>query len=169
MFSTDDCEWQLSSVFCWFDSDELFDHFSDMLFVGSDLSVRIASLLTDLICSLFKILDECSTAFQSLIKKFFSLSKLFCSGFSNIRNAKKCSIKSNLFYGSHRDSHFVWWVLLSNCVIAFKGTLIKFWVTQNFESKTAIAIWNVLCHPQLRWNPRVICFSICFFSHMSKY
>ena len=66
---------------------------------------------------------------------------------------RKWSSKRYVFCGSRQDSHFVWWVLWSNCVIQFKGTLIKYWVTQIFASKTAIAIWTVLCHPLLR-HPR---------------
>ena len=71
------------------DSDELVDNFSDMLFVGSDLSVRNASLLTDLFCSHFKLSDECSTVLHTLIKAFLPSPNNFPSGFSYVRNAKK--------------------------------------------------------------------------------
>ena len=71
------------------DSDELVDNFSDMLSVGSDLSVRNASLLTDLFCSHFKLSDECSTVLHTLIKAFLPSPNNFPSGFSYVRNAKK--------------------------------------------------------------------------------
>ena len=71
------------------DSDELVDNFSDMLFVGSHLSVRNASLLTDLFCSHSKLSDECSTVLHTLIKAFLPSPKNFPSGFSYVRNAKK--------------------------------------------------------------------------------
>ena len=70
-------------------SDSSLNHFSDMLFEGSQISVDDATVLIDMLCSRFNFSDECSTAVHSLIKVLLPQDNKFPSAYSHIKKMKK--------------------------------------------------------------------------------
>ena len=148
------------------DSDDLVDNFSDMLFVGSDLSVKNASLLTDLCFSHFRFSDERSIVLHTLVKTFLPSPNNLPSGFSYVRNAKKMFQQEVRVLRKLPRQSF--------CVMSFVVQL-RDTVQRNLDKILSFAEFckqnpysDLKCSlsPQLRRHPRVICFLICFFSQM---
>ena len=96
-------------------SDSSLNHFSDMLFEGSQISVDDATVLIDMLCSRFNFSDECSTAVHSLIKVLLPQDNKFPSAYSHIKKMKKTFEEEMSFLCNSSNQSF--------CVLNFRYQL----------------------------------------------